>query len=70
MDGLRQSRFDTWRAYMMWLPVTRGRPAAPGRAWPAAGQPGSIEIPNGVARCIGFDEHPIAIEMADVGDYV
>jgi len=39
-------------------------PAAPGR------QPGSIEISNGVTRCIGFEEYPIAIEMAGVGDYV
>jgi hypothetical protein len=30
----------------------------------------SIEISNGVRRCIGFDEYPVAIDMADVADYV
>jgi hypothetical protein len=29
-----------------------------------------IEIADGVTRCIGFDEYPIAIEMADVADYM
>ena len=31
----------------------------------------SIEISNdGVARCIGFDDYPIAIDMDAVADYV
>ena len=29
-----------------------------------------IEISGGAARCIGFDDYPVNIDMADVADYV
>lgn len=29
-----------------------------------------IEITNGVAECSGYDEYPVAVDMAAVADYV
>ena len=30
----------------------------------------AIEIADGVAKCTGYDHYPVAIDMADVADYV